>query len=93
MQLSYVYLVAILDWYSRLCDRLVAVEHARHHVSWLVQAGVDIRRVSELMRHSDISITASAYAHLAPNDLRVAVDVLDTPEKGGQFSRSVLYVA
>ena len=50
--------------------------------SWLVQAGVDIRRVSELMRHSDIRVTARVYAHLAPRDLADAVEVLDrTPSR------------
>lgn len=44
---------------------------------WLVQAGVDIRRVSELMRRSDIKVTASVYAHLASGDLMAAVEVLD----------------
>ena len=56
--------------------------------SWLVQAGVDIRRVSELMRHSDIKVTASVYAHLAPGDLMTAVAVLDTLGKGTSVSRS-----
>ena len=55
--------------------------------SWLVQAGVDIRRVSELMRHSDIRVTARVYAHLAPADLADAVAVLDRAPKGGAVSR------
>ena len=55
--------------------------------SWLVQAGVDIRRVSELMRHSDIRVTASVYAHLAPGDLADAVEVLDRTPKGDTVSR------
>jgi integrase len=55
--------------------------------SWLVQAGVDIRRVSELMRHSDIRITAQVYAHLAPEDLADAVSVLDGPQNRGEVSR------
>jgi integrase len=50
--------------------------------NWLVQAGADIRRVSELMRHSDIRVTASVYAHLAPGDLADAVEVLDRTPKG-----------
>ena len=53
-----------------------------------VQAGVDIRRVSELMRHSDIRVTARVYAHLAPGDLADAVEVLDRTPKGGTVSRS-----
>jgi integrase len=56
--------------------------------SWLVQARVDIRRVSELMRHSDIRVTARVYAHLAPGDLADAVEVLDRTPKGGTVSRS-----
>jgi integrase len=56
--------------------------------SWLVQAGVDIRRVSELMRHSDIRITAKIYAHLAPGDLVAAVEALDRTPRGGAVSRS-----
>jgi integrase len=54
--------------------------------SWLVQAGVDIRRVSELMRHADIRVTAQVYAHLAPKDLVAAVEVLNRPGRG-QVSR------
>ncbi|MEL0583461.1 MAG: site-specific integrase [Candidatus Thiodiazotropha sp. (ex. Lucinoma kazani)] len=45
--------------------------------SWLVQAGVDIHRVSELMRHSDIRTTSKVYAHLSPRNLADAVEVLD----------------
>ena len=55
--------------------------------SWLVQSGVDIRRVSELMRHADIRVNARAYAHLAPADLADAVRVLDRPPKGSTVSR------
>jgi integrase len=49
--------------------------------SWLVQAGVGIERVCELLRHSDITITASVYAHLRPTDLAAAAAVLDQPTK------------
>jgi len=55
--------------------------------SWLVQSGVDIQRVSELMRHGDIRITAEVYAHLSPKDLADAVAVLDLAQKGGSVSR------
>jgi integrase len=47
--------------------------------SWLVQAGVGIERVSELLRHSDIRITAKVYAHLRPDDLASAAAILDRP--------------
>ncbi|MBK5962926.1 recombinase XerD [Thiocystis minor] len=45
--------------------------------SWLVQAGVGIERVSELLRHSDVAITARVYAHLRPSDLADAIAILD----------------
>lgn len=44
--------------------------------AWLVQAGVPIREVAELLRHSDIRVTMR-YAHLAPENVRAAVLVLD----------------
>lgn len=52
----------------------------------LVRAGVGIERVSELLRHSDVAITARVYAHLRPRDLAAAVEVLDGP--GDPVSRS-----
>ena len=48
--------------------------------SWLVQAGVGIERVSELLRHGNVAITARVYAHLRPRDLADAVAILDRPE-------------
>ena len=47
--------------------------------SWLVQAGIGIERVSALLRHSNVSITARVYAHLRPTDLAEAAAVLDRP--------------
>lgn len=44
--------------------------------AWLVQAGVSIREVAELLRHSDIRITMR-YAHLAPEQVRTAVERLE----------------
>lgn len=43
--------------------------------AWLVQAGVPIRTVSELLRHKDIR-TTMRYAHLAPENVREAVERL-----------------
>lgn len=34
--------------------------------SWLVESGIRIGRVSELLRHSDIAITPGAYAQRPP---------------------------
>lgn len=51
--------------------------------SWLVQEGVGIERVSRLLRHADVSITARVYAHLRPSDLAEAAAVLDRREMVG----------
>lgn len=45
--------------------------------SWLVQAGRPIHEVSALLRHSDIRVTDKVYAHLAPENLRAAVEALE----------------
>ncbi len=47
--------------------------------SWLVQLGVPLVHVMELMRHSDIT-TTMRYAHLAPENSREAVELLDGHE-------------
>lgn len=39
----------------------------------LIQAGQDVRRVAELMRHADIS-TTQVYAHVSPETARAAAD-------------------
>lgn len=54
----------------------------RTFASWLVQAGVGIERVSELLRHGDVAITARVYAHLRPGDLADAVAILDGFSRG-----------
>lgn len=54
--------------------------------SWLVQAGVGIERVSRLLRHSDVSVTARVYAHLRPSDLADAAAVITL--EGYEVSRS-----
>ena len=53
--------------------------------SWLAQAGVPIDRVSKLLRHGDVGLTARVYAHLRPGDLADAAATLD----GYELSRSV----
>jgi integrase len=45
--------------------------------SWLVQARTPIQEVARLLRHSDIQVTMSVYAHLMPNQLQQTVQVLD----------------
>lgn len=50
--------------------------------AWLVQAGVSIRAVAELLRHDDIRVTMR-YAHMAPETVRAAVSVLDAESRFG----------
>jgi site-specific recombinase XerD len=60
------------------------VFHTLRHTfaSWLVQGGIDLYRVKELMGHSVMAMT-ERYAHLAPDAGRVSVQVIErsTPEK------------
>jgi integrase len=58
--------------------------------SWLVQSGVGIERVSELLRHGNVAITASVYAHLRPDDLAAAAAILDRskPERATAHSHT-----
>lgn len=55
--------------------------------AWLVQAGVSIRAVAELLRHADIRITMR-YAHLSPETVRAAVSVLDAESRFGHGAES-----
>lgn len=53
--------------------------HTLRHTfaSRLAQAGVSVKAIQELLGHGSLQVTMR-YAHLAPNDLRRAVDVLAT---------------
>ena len=56
--------------------------------SWLVQSGISIDRVSRLLRHGDVGLTARVYAHLRPEDLETAAAALDGYELSRSVSRS-----
>jgi len=65
----------------------VVVHTLRHTTaSWMVQRGVDLRRVKEWMGHKSFAMTLR-YAKLAPDDLQSALDRFDrqsTPEEAGE---------
>lgn len=54
------------------------VPHDLRHTCapWLVQAGVPLIEVRDLLRHSSVKVT-ERYAHLAPSGVRSAVGRLD----------------
>jgi len=72
--------------FRRACKRAGILDLRFHDLrhdlaSNLVQAGVDIYKVKELLGHKDLRMTVR-YAHLAPENLRVTVETLDSRESG-----------
>ncbi|MEW6037759.1 MAG: tyrosine-type recombinase/integrase [Pseudomonadota bacterium] len=57
--------------------------------AWLVSAGVALAEVRDLLGHSTVKMTEK-YAHLAPENIRAAVAVLDEGKsRSGHASFSV----
>lgn len=57
-------------------DRVVPYTLRHTYASWLVQAGVPLYTVAELIGHSTTEVT-SRYAHLAPDNLRSAISIFN----------------
>lgn len=75
---------AVKRSFSTACQRAGIEDFHIHDLrhtcaAWLVQAGVSIREIAELLRHSDIRITMR-YAHLSPDNVRAAVEALEKSE-------------
>ena len=73
-------LVNVGKQFERLCERARLEDFSFHDLrhsfaSKLVQTGVDLYTVQQLLGHSDPKLT-SRYAHLAPGTLRAAIDRL-----------------
>lgn len=74
--------VKALDWLFRKAVKSAGLTDFRIHdlrhtfASWLVSEGVELVKVRDLLGHTSISMT-ERYAHLMPNKLLDAVQVLD----------------
>lgn len=74
--------VKALDWLFRKAVKLAGIEDFRIHdlrhtfASWLVSEGVELVKVRDLLGHTSIKMT-ERYAHLMPDRLHDAVQVLD----------------
>jgi integrase len=76
------------EWQAVLKE--AGIENFRWHdmrhdfASQLVMAGVDIYTVCKMLNHSDVKITMK-YAHLAPDRMKNAVQVLNRRTKGDKI--------
>src|SRR6266513_3863224 len=78
--------VATQNGFQAACTRArikgFRVHDLRHtFASWLVQGAVPLLEVAKLLGHSTIEMT-ERYAHLAPENLKAAVGVLDRLRSG-----------
>jgi len=66
--------------------------HALRHsfASRLARAGVSLTQTQRLMGHSDPRLTAKAYTHLDVEDLRGAVEVIDSTSNSKPRTREIL---
>jgi integrase len=71
-----------INWIFEKAATLAGIKNFHIHdlrhtfASWLVSEGVELAKIRDLLGHSSIKMT-ERYAHLAPNRLHDAVNVLD----------------
>jgi integrase len=57
----------------------ITLHECRHtYASLMIEAGVNIKKISEYMGHASITITLDRYGHLLPGDLATTLDQFDT---------------
>jgi integrase len=59
--------------------------------AWMVQAGVPLRTVADILRHSSISTTMK-YAHLSPDNARAGVEALERSDLRSADSQNASHV-
>jgi integrase len=72
---------SIKKGFQNACERAGITDLVPHDLrhtcaAWLVQAGVPLTEVRDLLRHSSVRVT-ERYAHLAPHRVRAAVQHLE----------------
>ena len=70
--------------FGTACERAGITDFRFHDLrhtcaAWLVQAGVPLTEVRDVLGHSTIKMT-ERYAHLAPENVRAALALLEGPE-------------
>jgi integrase len=73
--------------FSRACKRAHIKDFRIHDLrhtcaTWLVTAGVPLSEVRDLLGHSSVVVT-ERYAHLAPENVRAAVEKLSNRSRSG----------
>ena len=77
--------------FTSACERVGITDFRVHDLrhtcaAWLVNAGVPLPAVRDLLGHSTVKVT-ERYAHLAPENVRAAVDALVTKSRSGHVQQ------